>query len=59
LVGKPEGNRPFVTPRRRWGDNIRMVLKEVGWEGVDWMEVDRNRENWRVLINTIINFRVS
>ena len=53
LVGKPEGKRPLGRPRRRWEDNIKMDLQEVGGGG-DWMELDR----WRALVNTVMNFRV-
>jgi len=57
LVGKPEGKRPLGRPRRRWEDNIKMDLREVG-EGGDWMELVQDRYRWRVLVNTVMNFRV-
>ena len=57
LVGKPEGKRPLGIPRRRWEDNIKMDLWEVGRSG-DWMELAQDRERWRVLVNTVMNFRV-
>jgi len=57
LVGKPEGKRPFGRPRRRWEDNIKMDLREVGGGG-DWMELAQDRERWRALVNTVMNFRV-
>ena len=57
LVGKPEGNRPLGRPRRRWNDNIMMDLQEVGWGG-DWMELAQDRDRWRALVNTVMNFRV-
>ena len=57
LVGKPEGKRPLGRPRRRWEDNIKMDLQEVG-EGGDWMELAQDRERWRALVNTVTNFRV-
>ena len=57
LVGKPKGKRPLARPRRRWEDNIKMDLKEVGGDG-DWMELAQNRGGWRALVNTVMNFRV-
>jgi hypothetical protein len=57
LVGKPEGKRPLGRPRRRWEDNIEMDLQEVGGGG-DWMELAQDRDRWRALVNTVINFRV-
>src|SRR5215469_2278977 len=57
LVGKPEGKRPPGRPRRRWEDNIETDLKEVG-EVRDWMELAQNRNGWRTLVNTVMNFRV-
>ena len=58
LVGKPEGKRPLWRPRRRWEDNIKMDLQEVGGGGGDWMELAQDRERWRALVNTVMNFRV-
>ena len=58
LVGKPEGKRPLERPRRRWEDNIKMELKEVGRGGGDWMELAQDRDRWRALVNTVMNFRV-
>jgi hypothetical protein len=49
LVGKPEGKRPLGRPRRRWVDNIKMYLKEIGWDGVDWIELAQGRDQWRAL----------
>ena len=57
LVGKPNGKRPLGRPRRRWEDNIKMDLQEVGGGG-DWMELAQNRDRWRALVNTVMNFRV-
>jgi len=56
-VGKPEGNRPLGRPRHRWEDNIKMDLQEVG-RGGDWMELAEDRDMWRALVNTVMNFRV-
>jgi len=58
LVGKPEGKRPLGRPKRRWEDNIKIDLREVGVGG-DWMELAQNRDRWRALVNTVMNFRVS
>jgi hypothetical protein len=49
LVGKTERNRPLGRPRRRWDDNIRMDLREIGWEGVNWLHLAGDREQWRFL----------
>ena len=57
LLGKPEGKRSFGRPRRRWEDNIKMDLQEVG-RGGDWMELAQDRDRWRALVNTVMNFRV-
>jgi hypothetical protein len=58
LVGKPEGKRPLGTPRRRWEDNIKMDLLEVGGSGGDWMERAQDRDRWGALVSTVMNFRV-
>jgi hypothetical protein len=58
LVGKPEGNRPLGRPRRTWVDNIRMDLGEIGWDGRDWIDLDQGRDQWRAVVNTVMNFRV-
>ena len=57
LMGKPEGRRPLVRPRHRWEDNIMMDLQEVGGGG-DWMEMAQDRDRWRALVNTVMNFQV-
>jgi hypothetical protein len=56
LVGKPDGKRPLEIPRRRWVDNIRMDLGEVGWGNVDWIGLAQDRNRWRVLVNSVMNF---
>jgi hypothetical protein len=58
LVGKPEGRRPPGRPRRRWVDNIKMDLVEVGWGGVDWIGLAQDRDRWRALVNAVMNLRV-
>jgi hypothetical protein len=58
LVGKPEGRRPLGRPRRRSVGNIKMDLREIGWEGVDWVDLAQDRDQWRALVNTVMNLRV-
>jgi hypothetical protein len=58
LVAKPEERTPLGRPRRRWGDNIRMDLGEVGWDDVDWIGLARDRNRWRALVNSVLNSRV-
>ena len=58
LVGKPEANRPLGRPRRRWEDNIKMNLQEVGGGYGDWMELAQDRDRWRALVSTVMNVRV-
>jgi len=58
LVAKPEGKRPFEKPRRRWEDNTKMDLQEVGGGCGDWMELAQDRESWRALVSTVRNFRL-
>jgi hypothetical protein len=55
-VGKPEGRRPLGRPRRRWLDNIRMDLVEVGW-GMSWIGLAQDRDRWRALVNSVLNLR--
>jgi hypothetical protein len=57
-VGKPEGKRPLGRPRRRWVDNIKMDLREIGWDGVDWIDMAQDRDQWMALVNTVLNLRV-
>jgi hypothetical protein len=58
LVGKPEGKRLLGRPRYRWVDNIKMDLREIGWAVVDWMDIVQERNQWRALVNTVLNLRV-
>ena len=58
LVRKPEGNRQLGRSRRRLEDNIKMYLKEVGSEGMDWIELVQDRDRWRALVNVVMNLRV-
>jgi hypothetical protein len=58
LVGNPEGKRPLGRPRCRWVDNIKMNLREIGWDGIDWIDLAQNRDQWRALVNTIMNLWV-
>jgi len=58
LVGKPEGKRPLGRPRRRWEDNIKMDLQEVGCGCMDWIELAQDRDRWRVIVNVVMNIRV-
>jgi hypothetical protein len=54
LVGRPEGRRPLGKLRRRWKDNIKMYLQDVGW-GMDWIELAQDRDRWRTLVNAVMN----
>ena len=58
LVGKPEGKRPLGRPRRRWVDNIRMDLQEVGCGYMDWIGLAQDRDRWRTLVSAVMNLRV-
>jgi hypothetical protein len=58
LVGKPEGKRPLGRPRRRWEDNIKMDLQDVGGGRGDWMELAQDRDRWRAIMVRVMNFRV-
>ena len=58
LVGKPEGKRLLGGPRRRWEDNIKMDLQEVGCWGMDWIELAQDSDRWRALVNVVMNLRV-
>jgi hypothetical protein len=58
LVGKQEGKRPLGRPRRRWVVNIKMDLREVGWDGRDWIHLAQDRDRWRGYVNAVMNLRV-
>ena len=57
-MGRPDGKSPIGRPRRRWGDNIKMDLQEVGGACEDWMELAQDRERWRALVSVVMNLRV-
>jgi hypothetical protein len=57
-VGKPEGTRPLGRQRRRWVDNIKTDLREIGWDDMDWTDMAHNRDQWRALVNMVMNLRV-
>jgi hypothetical protein len=58
LVENPEGKRPLGRPRRTWVDNIKMDLRETGWGGMDWIALAQDRDQWRALVNAVMNLRV-
>jgi hypothetical protein len=58
LVRRPEGKRPLGRPRRRWEDNIKMDLKEIGIDGANWIQLAQDRVQWRAFVNTVMNLRV-
>jgi hypothetical protein len=58
LMGNPEGKRPLGRPRSGWVDNIKMDLKEIGCNGKDWINLAQDRDQWRALVNTVINRKV-
>jgi hypothetical protein len=57
-VEKSEGKRPLGRPRSKWEDNIRMDLREIGWGGMDWIDLAQDRDQWRALVNTVMKLRV-
>jgi hypothetical protein len=57
-VGNPEGTRPLGRPRCRWVDNSKMDLREIRWDGIDWIDLGQDREQWRALVNAVMNLRV-
>ena len=58
LVRRPEGKRPLGRPRHRWEDNIKIRLRQVGWGGMDWIDLAQDRDSWRAVVNRVMNFRV-
>jgi hypothetical protein len=58
LVGKPEGKRPQGTSRHRLVDNIKMDLREIEWDGMDWIDLDQERDQWMALVSRVINLQV-
>jgi hypothetical protein len=58
LVGKPEGKRPLGRSRHRWVDNIKMDLREIGWDGMDWFDLAQDRNQFRALVNMVMNLCV-
>jgi hypothetical protein len=58
LVGNPEGKRPLGRQRLRWVDNIKMYRREIGWDGFDCIDLAQDRDQWRALMNTVMNLRV-
>jgi hypothetical protein len=58
LVRKPDGNRPLGGPRCRWVDNTKIDLREIEWDGMEWIDLAKDRDQWRALVNTVINIRV-
>jgi hypothetical protein len=58
LVWRPEGRKPLGRPRRRWEDNIKMDLREIGFWDVDWIHWAQDMDRWRALVNTVMNLRV-
>jgi hypothetical protein len=59
LVGKPEGKSSLGRPRRRWLNNIKIDLREIGWDGMDWIDLAQDRDQRRAFVNTVMNLRVS
>jgi hypothetical protein len=58
LVGRPEGKSPLGRPRRRWEDDIKMDIREIGWGGIDSVDLAQDRNQWKALVNTVMNRRV-
>jgi hypothetical protein len=58
LVGKPEGKKPLGRPKRRWEDNIKLDLREVGIDGANWIQLTQDSVQWRAFVNTVMNLRV-
>jgi hypothetical protein len=58
LVGKPEGKRPHGRRRCRWVDSIKIDLREIGWDGMDWIDLAQDGDQWKAFVNTVLNLRV-
>jgi hypothetical protein len=58
LVEKPEGRKPLGRPRRRWEDNNKTDLREVGWGGMDWINLAQDGDRWRAVVNTVMNRQI-
>jgi hypothetical protein len=58
LVGNPEGQRPLGIPRRRWVNNFKMDLREIGWDGMDYIDLAQDRDQWRALVYSVMNIWV-
>jgi hypothetical protein len=58
LIENPEGKRQLGRRTSRWVDNIKMDLREVGWDGMDWIDLAQDRDQWRALVNAVMNLRV-
>jgi hypothetical protein len=58
FVGRPEGRRPLGRPRRRWEDNIKIDVQEVGWGGMDWIDMAQDRDRWRALVSAVMKLWV-
>jgi hypothetical protein len=58
LVGKPEGKRRLERPRRTWQNGFKLDLREIGWEGVEWIHLAQDRDRWRAVVNAVMNLRV-
>jgi hypothetical protein len=58
LMEKPGGKKPLGKPRRKWVDNIKIDLREIGWDGMDWLDLAQDKDQWRALVNTVMNLRV-
>jgi hypothetical protein len=56
LVGKPDGKRPVGRPRRRWVENIKIDRRVIGWDGMDWIDLAQDRDQWKALVNTVMKF---
>jgi hypothetical protein len=56
LVGKPKGRRPLGRPRRRWVGNIKIDLRQIGWDDIDWIDLAQDRDQWRALVKAVMNF---